>query len=207
MEDKILKKEQSTDKIILQSAREVFMKSGLQGARMQEIADKASINKAMLYYYYRSKEDLFKAVFIEEIYKVMPKISELLAIDLPLFDKIRYFVENYIDTIKRNKHMPIFVLTEINQNPERIVSFAREKVMTYFHVFVKDVEKAYKEGLIIKIEPQQLIVNMLAMCLFPFAARPMVKGIFGMNENQFDDFIDQRKKEVPEFIINAIKVK
>ena len=207
MEDKILKKEQSTDKIILQSAREVFMKSGLQGARMQEIADKASINKAMLYYYYRSKEDLFKAVFIEEIYKVMPKISELLAVDLPLFDKIRYFVENYIDTIKRNKHMPIFVLTEINQNPERIVSFAREKVMTYFHVFVKDVEKAYKEGLIIKIEPQQLIVNMLAMCLFPFAARPMVKGIFGMNENQFDDFIDQRKKEVPEFIINAIKVK
>ncbi|MCB0723722.1 MAG: TetR/AcrR family transcriptional regulator [Ignavibacteriae bacterium] len=207
MEDKLLKKEQSTDKIILQSAREVFMKSGLQGARMQEIADKASINKAMLYYYYRSKEDLFKAVFIEEIYKVMPKISELLAVDLPLFDKIRYFVENYIDIIKRNKHMPIFVLTEINQNPERIVSFAREKVMTYFHVLVKDVEKAYKEGLIIKIEPQQLIVNMLALCLFPFAARPMVKGIFGMDEDAFDEFIDRRKKEVPDFIINAIKVK
>ena len=207
MEDKILKKEQSTDKIILQSAREVFMKSGLQGARMQEIADKASINKAMLYYYYRSKEDLFKAVFIEEIYKVMPKISELLAIDLPLFDKIRYFVENYIDIIKRNKHMPIFVLTEINQNPERIVSFARKKVMTYFHVLVKDVDKAYKEGLIINIEPQQLIVNMLALCLFPFAARPMVKGIFGMDEDAFDEFIDRRKKEVPDFIINAIKVK
>ncbi|MCB0722634.1 MAG: TetR/AcrR family transcriptional regulator [Ignavibacteriae bacterium] len=207
MEDKILKKEQSTDKIILQSAREVFMKSGLQGARMQEIADKASINKAMLYYYYRSKEDLFKAVFIEEIYKVMPKISELLAVDLPLFDKIRYFVENYIDIIKRNKHMPIFVLTEINQNPERIVSFARKKVMTYFHVLVKDVDKAYKEGLIINIEPQQLIVNMLALCLFPFAARPMVKGIFGMDEDAFDEFIDRRKKEVPDFIINAIKVK
>ena len=103
--------------------------------------------------------------------------------------------------------MPIFVLTEINQNPDRIVSFARENVMTFFHVFVKDVDKAHKDGLIIKIEPQQLIVNMLAMCLFPFAARPMVKGIFGMDENNFDDFIDQRKKEVPEFIINAIKVK
>lgn len=183
------------------------MKSGLQGARMQEIADKANINKAMLYYYYRSKEELFKAVFMQEIYKVMPKISELLAVDLPLFEKIRYFVENYIDIIKHNKHMPIFVLTEINQNPDRIVSFARENVMTFFHVFVKDVDKAHKDGLIIKIEPQQLIVNMLAMCLFPFAARPMVKGIFGMDENNFDDFIDQRKKEVPEFIINAIKVK
>ena len=79
--------------------------------------------------------------------------------------------------------------------------------MTYFHVLVKDVEKAYKEGLIIKIEPQQLIVNMLALCLFPFAARPMVKGIFGMDEDAFDEFIDRRKKEVPDFIINAIKVK
>jgi TetR/AcrR family transcriptional regulator len=200
-----LKKEQSTDKIILQSARDIFLKSGLNGARMQEIADRANINKAMLYYYYSSKEDLFKAVFMEEVYKMIPKISELLTVDLPLFDKIRYFVENYIDIIKKNKHMPIFVLTEVNQNPERIVDFVREKVSNYFHVLAKDVDDAFNEGLIKKIETQQLIVNMMAMCLFPFASRPMIKGIFGMDEEAFDDFIEQRKKEVPEFIINAIK--
>lgn len=200
-----MKKEQSTDKIILQSAREIFLKSGLAGARMQEIADRAKINKAMLYYYYSSKEELFKAVFMEEVYKMIPKISELLTVDLPLFDKIRYFVENYIDIIKKNKHMPIFVLTEVNQNPERIVDFVREKVSTYFHVLSKDVDDAFEKGLIKKIETQQLIVNMMAMCLFPFASRPMIKGIFGMDENAFDDFIEERKKEVPEFIINAIK--
>ena len=172
---------------------------------MQEIADRAKINKAMLYYYYSSKEELFKAVFMEEVYKMIPKISELLTVDLPLFDKIRYFVENYIDIIKKNKHMPIFVLTEVNQNPERIVHFVREKVSTYFHVLSKDVDDAFEKGLIKKIETQQLIVNMMAMCLFPFASRPMIKGIFGMDENAFDDFIEERKKEVPEFIINAIK--
>ena len=150
----------------------------------------------MLYYYYRSKEELFKAVFMQEIYKVFPKISELLKVDLPLFDKIRYFVENYIDIIKHNKHMPIFILNEINQNPERIVSFARQKVLTFFPVFAKDIELAYKEGIIVKTDPQQLIVNMLSMCLFPFAARPMFKGIFSMDENSFDNFIEQRKLEI-----------
>jgi hypothetical protein len=81
------------------------------------------------------------------------------------------------------------------------------KVSTYFHVLLKDIDEAYAKGLINKIDPQQLIVNMIAMCIFPFVSRPMIKGIFGMNEVAFDEFIDQRKKEVPEFIINAIKAK
>ena len=103
--------------------------------------------------------------------------------------------------------MPIFVLNEIAQNHERIVSMLKGKINTSFEVFASDICKAVKAGEIRNIEPSQLLVNMISLSIFPFAARPVVKGIFEMGEEDFDRFIEARKKEVPDFIINAIKVK
>ena len=85
----------NTEERILESARQIFQAKGLQGARMQEIADKAGINKAMLHYYYRSKELLFEAVFEEAANRIFPKIVELLNTDYPLFEKIEYFVDYF----------------------------------------------------------------------------------------------------------------
>ena len=201
------KKEKNTEEIILKSARKVFLKKGLQGARMQDIADKARINKAMLHYYYKSKEKLFEEIFTEETYKLLPQISELLESDIPLFDKIKFFVGSYLDVLKKNKNMPIFVLNEITQNHELIVKLLKDKINSSFGVFASDVSKAVKAGEIKGIEASQLLVNMISLSVFPFAARPMIKGIYGMSEEDFDRFIEIRKKEVPEFIINAIKVK
>ncbi len=58
-------KDSSTEQNILNAAISVFQKKGMAGARMQEIADEAGINKAMLHYYYRSKQLLFDAVFYD----------------------------------------------------------------------------------------------------------------------------------------------
>lgn len=51
--------EKETEEKIFEAARTVFQKSGFEGARMQEIADTANINKSMLHYYYRNKDNLF----------------------------------------------------------------------------------------------------------------------------------------------------
>ena len=91
MISKIKSIDKNTEQKILESARNIFHKKGLSGSRMQEIADKAGINKAMLHYYYSSKDKLFDAVFQEAIKRIFPEISKLLNEEMPLFEKIIYF--------------------------------------------------------------------------------------------------------------------
>ena len=84
---------QDTESKILDSAKEVFIQNGLDGARMQQIADKAGINKSLLHYYYRTKEKLFESVLKFAFKQFLPNPMEFLSSDLPLFDKIRIFVD------------------------------------------------------------------------------------------------------------------
>ena len=197
----------NTEERILESARQIFQAKGLQGARMQEIADKAGINKAMLHYYYRSKELLFEAVFEEAANRIFPKIVELLNTDYPLFEKIEHFVDYYLSFLLENKYMPAFVLNELNQNPERLVKLMSDKGIFKQDKFIEQINKAIKDKLIIPIDPRQLITNIISMSIFPFAGRPILMGIFKLDEESYYQFIESRKKEVPKFIINAIKVK
>jgi len=174
---------------------------------MQEIADRAGINKAMLHYYYRSKELLFEAVFEEVANRLFPKIVELLNTDYPILEKIEHFVEYYITFLLENRYMPAFVLNELNQNPERLVKLMRERGIFEQDKFIKQVNNAVSKGIITPIDPRQLITNIVSMCIFPFAGRPILMGLFKLNEESYYQFIESRKKEVPKFIINAIKVK
>jgi len=197
----------NTEERILESARQIFQAKGLQGARMQEIADKAGINKAMLHYYYRSKELLFEAVFEEAANRIFPKIVELLNTDYPLFEKIEHFVDYYLSFLLENKYMPAFVLNELNQNPERLVKLMSDKGIFKQDKFIEQINKAIKDELITPIDPRQLITNIISMSIFPFTGRPILMGIFKLDEESYYQFIESRKKEVPKFIINAIKVK
>jgi len=192
---------------ILKSARSIFHTKGLEGARMQEIADHAGINKAMLHYYYRSKEKLFDAVFEEAIERLIPKLRDLLNAEMPLFEKIEFFVDNYLSLLLNNMYMPVFLVNEMNQNPERFVKTLSEKLKLKPDVFISQIKKASKEGLIKHVDPGQLFVNLISMCVFPFVARPMIMGGFGMSEADFARFIKKRKKEIPKFVIDSIKAK
>src|SRR5436190_24232698 len=105
--------ETNTEELIKNTAREVFMQKGLDGARMQDIADKAGINKALLHYYFRSKDKLFEMIFMEEARKFMPRVATIMLSELTLFEKIEKFVGQYIDTLSQNPLLPIFILNEI----------------------------------------------------------------------------------------------
>ncbi|MBN2173686.1 MAG: TetR/AcrR family transcriptional regulator [Bacteroidales bacterium] len=195
----------NTEQKILEAAKSVFIVKGLEGARMQEIADEAGINKALLHYYYRTKDKLFEAVFREAFYKLVPNIVELLKTDMPLFDKIRHFVKTYIDIFFENPFIPGFVLHELSRNPQRIVNLI-SNIGIEPKVFADQINEEVRLGKIKPIDPYQLIVNMLAMCIFPFAATPIIKNIiFKSDEKSFHQFMLERKDEVPEFIINSIK--
>lgn len=196
----------STEKLIFQAAKDVFHRKGLAGARMQEIADEAGINKAMLHYYFRTKEKLFEAIFNEECNGFFAKLAELINVDLPLLDKIEFFVENYIDLLMKNSYIPVFIISEMHHNPERIKDMFVDKVISVKQKFLGDITTAVSLGLIKPTDPRQLIVNIMALCIFPVAARPMLNFMMDMDEKEYTDFIEIRKKEVAKFIINSIKI-
>jgi AcrR family transcriptional regulator len=190
---------------ILEAARHVFLQHGLEGASMQMIADKAGINKALLHYYYRSKGRLFEAVFLEAFNNMIPTLGKILESDMGIFEKIESFVDIYITGLIRYPQIPLFIMHELQRNPGRVVELISQSRMKPM-VFAAQVKEEIRKGTIIEIDPLQLIVNLIALCIFPFAARPIIQGfIFGNDAARYDGFLESRKQELPRFIIQAIK--
>ena len=201
-----IKKDQSAEEKIIAAARKVFLSKGLAGARMQDIADEAGINKALLHYYFRSKDKLFEMIFMEAAQKLFPKINFIFESNMPLFEKIEHFADEYISVMVENPYLPSFVLNEINREPVAFFKKLNEKFgFPDPALFLKQIEREIKKGTIKRINPLQLLMNMLSMCIFPFMAKPMFQLRMGLGETQFRDFMEQRKKEVPKFIIDSIR--
>lgn len=200
------KKDQDTSRLILDAARTVFREQGMSGARMRQIAEQAGINPALLHYYFRSKEQLFKAVFMEDFNRLVPQINSIFEQRVPLFEKIRTFVADYIDFLIANPHLPAFIINELNQNP----AFATEMQQSRNHpnpeFFFRQIQSEVASGNIREIAPFQLVSNIMSLCVFPFIAKPMVKMISGMSEEQIRAFYLERKKSVADFVIHSIQL-
>lgn len=193
-----------TEQKIFEAARYVFQRKGLEGARMQEIADNANIHKSMLHYYYRSKELLFQKVYQLSIMKVMPEIVSLLNEDVSLELKIRKFVAKYIETIQANPDIPLFILHELNKDPNRLKQFIMGQVGKKVEPFLDELRQAAKEGRVVSMPPEQILVNILSLTVFPFIGRPIIQMILGYEGKEFDRFIEERRLLLPDYVVNSI---
>jgi TetR/AcrR family transcriptional regulator len=200
-----IKKEQNTEEKILSAAKKIFLKQGMAGARMQDIADEAGINKAMLHYYFRSKEKLFEKIFTELSQHFFPRLINIFESEEPLFRKIELFVTEYIDQMRRTPYLPIFVLNEVNRQPETFIKKMMGNRKPPVKKFLDDVQAEVKKGIIKPINPLQLLLNIISLCVFPFVARPMFQLVTNIDKAMFDKILEQRKGEVSKFIIDAIK--
>lgn len=198
-------KDQSTEQKILEAAREIFMEKGMDGARMQDIADRAGMNKALLHYYFRNKEKLFETIFSEAATRFVPKISSIMSGDASLFSKIEQFTREYIGKMMENPYLPLFILNEVNRQPKTFILKMWGDRRPPYDLLRRQIEDEVKKGVIKPIEAPQLMVNMVSMCIFPFVARPMIQGLMQLDDGAFQQFIEARKKEVPKFIIDSIR--
>lgn len=198
-------KHTETEILILDAARKVFLANGFDGTSMQMIANEAGINKALLHYYYRSKDRLFEAVFVEAFSQMVPNLMKIFFSEIPFEDKIRAFVDAYISSLMEYPQIPQFILHELHRNPQRIVELIKSTGLDPQFVFGM-IKREMDQGKILLMDPKQLMVNMLALCIFPFAARPMIQGfIFNNDKTAFDQFLIERKNSVADFILKAIK--
>jgi len=205
----MIEKEVNTEQKILNAAKEVFQKKGMTGARMQEIADKAGINKALLHYYYRTKEKLFEKVFEIAFSLFIPRVKEMMASDKPILEKINFFVDNYMDLLYKHPYIPGFVINELNRNPNILIDIIEKNTLIKQEHLLEDLEKQLendiKENKIRTIDARSLLINMLALCVFPVVARPVLTGVLFENDSKaYEKFLSQRKDLVKEFLKNAL---
>lgn len=197
----------SAEQKILTAARKVFQSRGMHGARMQDIADRAGINKALLHYYFRSKDQLFEAVFKEAFQQLFSKFQVLAAPNLSFEEKIEQFVQGYIDVLLEHPFLPGFVIHEINQDPDKFERlFIPEGAISKNRKILKLIGDELKLISGKPVDPRQFMVNTISLCIFPFAAKPMICKMFGIKDPEFKKFISARKALIPSIIIQSVRL-
>ena len=195
-----------TETRIFEAATEVFTEKGMDGARMQDIADRAGINQSLLHYYFRTKDRLFNAVFEKVAGEMFRRFSPVLDEHLSLEEKVRFFYSKHLELLKQNPRLPGFLLNEINRHPDRL-----RKLMAGLDI----------KGLLDKLEEQhraeieqygithenlpQLMSTIVAISIFPFAAKGLFTAILEKMGYDFDDYIEKRKKYAADFVMGALK--
>ncbi len=202
--DKI--KTENTEFEILEAAKDIFQQKGMAGARMQEIADKAKINKALLHYYYRSKQLLFEAVFKSAFSLLAPQLNKVLNDDSELFEKIESFTDNYVSFVVKHPYLPNFVIQELNKNPEFVNTLRAQKNFPSMEKFSLQVTESIQKGLIRPIEAEQLLINILSLNIFPFIGQPLLMALLHVDKDRYNQILFDRKTQVASFIINSIKI-
>lgn len=195
----------STEEQILTVARKVFMQHGYDGTSMQMIADEAGINKSLLHYYYRSKEKMFREVFSKVFAQFIPNLGVIFMSDMGLEQKIYAFAERYIDVFIEHPLIPIFVMQELSKNPDYLAVLVKDAGLNP-NILMENISQTFKrEGVYLR-DPRHFFVNLIGLCIFPFAARPLVQRmLFENNKEAYDNFLQERKKEIPKLILNAIR--
>jgi TetR/AcrR family transcriptional regulator len=194
-----------TEEKIFEAATDVFVDKGMDGARMQDIASHAGINKALLHYYYRTKDQLFNAVFEMLAARVLKKFAPVFDENLSLEAKIRFFFKEHITFLQENPKLPVFILNEINRNPARIKMLLKN---IHFESVWQKLYDQHKKELdkynITEENLPQLMTSIASLSVFPFAARGIIEGILGKVGIDFDDYIEKRKDFAADFVISAI---
>ena len=195
----------TTEEKIFEAAFKVFQLKGFKGARMQEIADEAGINKAMLHYCFKNKELLFESVFMNAFGKLAPQINEIFKSQDSIFEKIKKFTDSYISFVMNYPFLPQFIIQDMNNNPEFVTKFLKKENRPDPTKLIHQIENEIKLGILKPINPKQLLIDIFSMTVFPFAAQALLKGMIQVSNEELMQLMEERKKYIYEQIITSIK--
>lgn len=192
----------STEEKIKAAANIVFTKKGFSGTRTRDIAEEAGINLALLNYYFRSKERLFDIVMMENIRQFLTGIKGVLNNEtLSLTQKVSMVAENYINLLRKQPDMPLFILSEIKANPEKLAyNMNVKEILLASHFYLQ-----LKEALHNEVNPLHFIMNIISLTVFPFVASPLLKVIGNLKQSDFDKMVEERKKMIPVWVDAMLK--
>lgn len=191
---------------IMDAARELFINKGLKETTVRDIANASGRNIAMINYYFRSKENLFETIFEESFEKLIARIFAYIDSDLPLFELIDRWVCAYYDSLHDDPKLPLFIIYEIQKNPERLVRKIRLKnpYQTFGKLAIR-IDREIERGRIKEIPTSNFILSVMSLSVFPMLLSTVAPALLGLMDDQYQELLDDHKRFVVDFIINAIK--
>ncbi len=200
-------KSRNTEQKIFDAATELFLEKGVDRTSVREIAAKAGINLALMNYYFRSKENLFSAIFSKLVKTNSEELIRVLDSDLELYEKIRQYVVVYIDMLSENPLLVSFVMAILHRSRERITEMKAISNLYGTDKFRLQVLEEGKKGNIRRTDPSQLFVDMMSLIAFPFAIKMLVMDKNNYGEKEFQAFLEERKERIPEMLIDSLRPK
>jgi len=189
-------KKDQTQELIKETAKHLFFVQGRFDATTQEIADEAGVNRTLINYYFRSRDNLVQIVF-DEAHKVEKEKSEIIMrSDITFKEKITQFIDGSLSTSLQYPYLETYIVTQINKGN----CHKRDVEEEDLQVFLKDIAKEMELGNIEKMEPIQFIFNMISLLVFPSAIRPLFMENMMIDDKEFDRLIADRK----EIILNIL---
>jgi len=193
---------------ILRTAQQIFIEKGKDGARMQEIADQARVNKAMIFYYFSSKDQLYLEVLQSVVRRLFQKVNEVVISDGEPRQKLEQFVEAYFNFLIENEGLPRIMLREFASGGEVIGKIFGETLSAGENPISSNIqfmmEESMRKGQFRQVDPVQTIISIVGMCLISFIASPIIRQIFTNKDIDQKDFIEQRKNSILDLLENGL---
>lgn len=198
----------STEEKIKVAARTVFQQRGFAGAKTRDIAEAAGINLALLNYYFRSKRKLFELIMFEGLQQFMQSMSGVFDHQETTFEeKLEQIVDRYLNLFLKEPDLPLFMLSELRQGlSSEIIKRINFKGIVMNSAFARQYEEKQAKGEINDLPFLHFVVNLLGFCAFPFVASPVVRTIGQLDQNQFKSFMEERRKLIPTWLLEILKV-
>lgn len=192
--------EKSTEEKIKDAARRVFHRKGFAATRTRDIAEDAGINLALLNYYFRSKQNLFDIIMKESFAGFIEAVAVIVNDrETSLVEKIAGMSCRYIDMFAVQPNLPLFIITEMRNNPEEIFSrIPMHGIIMRSYMFRQLSEMLAERG--DTTNPAHFAINFMGLTVFPFVASPIIRGVGRMDDAEFAALMQQRKQLIPHWI-------
>jgi len=202
---------QDAEKKIIDAARELFYEKGYRGTTVRDIANKADVNLALLHYYFRTKDTIFKIVFDQAFTLLFGKLNKALTSNNTLFEKIEMMVASYVTVGMKYPQLPSFVMTELAINADLMLSLInnhkdKSVLNKNFERFYVEIEGAIANKIVKRIDPDSICTDIQALSLYPFIAKNCLLHLVFADKKAYNKMIKERINHVTNIIINNIRV-
>lgn len=195
--------------LILKVAEELFMDKGFNGVSTTEITQKVGCNQALIHYYYRTKANLFQKVFENKLRYLVSQFDITDDNEEDFEERLSNRISKHYEILKQNPKLPIFILNEINNNSETIhwlKEAFKNNIPGFIEKFQRELDEEVNNKRIRELNAMDLMLNIISLNVFMFISLPIVDYVFNSQNENIDQFVEKRKNEIIQTIINSIRL-
>lgn len=190
-----LSKKECTELQIKEAARRLFFVEGKINATTQEIGDAAGVNRTLINYYFRSRDELFRQVYQEARAEIVGRIESAFQAPLPIREKTAHIIDVFSDYILKEPYTELFMIAEIN-NFQHTIDIEKTPSKAKIDDFLTEIEQGIRDGVVRPMVPLNFIINLFALITHPLLLKPLYLELYNLNEETFSNLFQNRKEMI-----------